>query len=27
VATKRLESRAAHAEVTPWELDHYLSAI
>jgi glutamine synthetase len=27
VAVKRAESRAAHAEVTPWELDHYLSAI
>jgi glutamine synthetase len=27
VATKRAESRAAHAEVTPWELDRYLSAI
>jgi glutamine synthetase len=26
VATKRAEVRSAHAEVTPWELDHYLSA-
>jgi glutamine synthetase len=27
VATKRAEVRSSHAEVTPWELDHYLSAI
>src|SRR5580704_4131500 len=27
VVTKRTESRAAHAQVTPWELDHYLSAV
>ena len=27
VATKRAEVRAAHAEVTSWELDRYLSAI
>ncbi len=27
VATKRAEARAAHAEVTPWELDRYLSTI
>jgi glutamine synthetase len=27
VATKRAESRASHAQVTPWELDRYLSAI
>jgi glutamine synthetase len=27
VATKRSEVRSAHAEVTPWELEHYLSAI
>jgi len=27
VATKRSECRAAHAQVTPWELDRYLSAI
>jgi glutamine synthetase len=27
VATKRAEARAAHAEVTSWELDRYLSAI
>ncbi len=27
VATKRAEARALHAEVTPWELDRYLSAI
>jgi glutamine synthetase len=27
VETKRAEARAAHAEVTSWELDRYLSAI
>ena len=27
VATKRAEVRSSHAEVTPWELDRYLSAI
>jgi glutamine synthetase len=27
VATKRAEVRSSHIEVTPWELDHYLSAI
>jgi glutamine synthetase len=27
VTTKRAEARSAHAEVTPWELDRYLSAI
>jgi glutamine synthetase len=27
VATKRAEVRSSHAEVTPWELERYLSAI
>jgi glutamine synthetase len=27
VATKRGEVRSSQAEVTPWELEHYLSAI
>jgi glutamine synthetase len=27
VATKRAEARASHAQVTPWELDRYLSAV
>jgi len=27
VAIKRAEVRSAQAEVTPWEIDHYLSAI
>ena len=27
VATKRAEARASHSEVSPWELDRYLSAI
>ena len=27
VATKRAEVRSSHAEVTPWELDRYLTAI
>jgi glutamine synthetase len=27
VATKRAEVRSSHSEVTPWELDRYLSAI
>ena len=27
VATKRSEVRSSHAEVTPWELDRYLTAI
>ncbi len=27
IATKRAEVRSSHAEVTPWELDRYLSAI
>jgi glutamine synthetase len=27
VATKRAEVRSSHTEVTPWELDQYLSAI
>jgi glutamine synthetase len=27
VTTKRDESRTAHAEVTPWEIDRYLSAV
>jgi glutamine synthetase len=27
VSTKRDESRTAHAEVTPWEIDRYLSAV
>ena len=26
VATKRAEVRSSHAEVTPWELDRYLTA-
>jgi glutamine synthetase len=26
VAIKRAEARSAHGEVTPWELDRYLSA-
>jgi glutamine synthetase len=27
VATKRAEVRSSHSEVTPWELEHYLSSI
>jgi glutamine synthetase len=27
VATKRAEVRSSHTEVTPWEIEHYLSAI
>jgi glutamine synthetase len=27
IATKRAEVRSSHAEVTPWELDRYLSAV
>jgi glutamine synthetase len=27
VATKREEARSAHSEVTPWEIERYLSAV